>query len=144
MTILKAIEADILTARKEHLNDTLEVLKNLKAEILNFKISNKGKVSDSDIITITKREAKKNLDFMDFAVEAGRTDLVNLAVNKAEIYSKYLPKMLTEDEILDLLAEKGATKEMNMGQLIKLIMSTHKDVVDGKQVQEVVKKYLKN
>lgn len=59
---------------------------------------------------------------------------------KMKVLEDFLPKQLNEDEILSLIKEKGGKKGMNMGQLMGLVLSTHKAFVDTKLVNEVIRK----
>lgn len=139
MDILKRIEEDIVYARKNDMNDTLLVLSNIKAEAINLKIKEARELTDSDMIAILKKNVKSNQEFMEYT--EGRPDLFSQAVEKEAIYHKYLPTFLSKEEIHSLLLQKGAEKGMKMGQLMPMVMSTHKDQVNSKDVLEVIKEH---
>lgn len=96
-------------------------------------------LSDEEVMAAIKSEIKQINDTIEAAKSAGREDIVSQEIVKIELLEKFLPRQLNESEILDLLVEKGAQKGMNMGQLMGMVMSTHKEVVDGKTVNKVIR-----
>lgn len=138
MTLRVKIETNLLKARKEKNKTESEVLMLVKSDIVNSEIDKKVTLNDSDIIAIVKKQVKQLNDSLEFAKKLNRNDLIKEYTDKISILDEFLPKMLNEDEILKVLIDKGATKDMKKGQLMGLIMSSHKDVVNGQLVNKVV------
>ncbi|MFT4301432.1 MAG: GatB/YqeY domain-containing protein, partial [Desulfovibrio sp.] len=75
-----------------------------------------------------------------------RPDLAEKEAAELVVLKEYLPKALSQEELLSLvestIAELGATSPKDMGRVISAIMAGHKGQVDGKVLSEAVKKRL--
>lgn len=123
------------------------------SKIQTREIDAKRELKDSEVIAIIKKEIKDNEETIDIlSVEMnnpnqsaerkealGERYISLISINKK--YSVYAPQQLTEEQIIQLLINKGAQKGDNIGKLIGMVMSTHKEVVDGNLVREVVRKH---
>ena len=123
------------------------------SKIQTREIDAKRELKDSEVIAIIKKEIKDNEETIDIlSVEmnnpnqsAERKEALGeryvslISIN--EKYGVYVPQQLTEEQIIQLLINKGAQKGDNIGKLIGMVMSTHKEVVDGNLVREVVRKH---
>ena len=79
---------------------------------------------------------------------AERKDLAEKEKAELEIIEEYLPKMLTEDEVRELVSKKitelGAEGPQDMGKVMGPIMGMLKGKADGGLVSKVVKEELSN
>lgn len=114
------------------------LLQLLIAGIKNEEIKEKRELTKDEQLTVIKRELKQTKDSLAQAESAKREDIVEEQRKKIIILEAFLPKFLTESEILDVLKSKGAEKGMNKGQLIGMVMKEHKSEVDGSLVNKVV------
>lgn len=118
------------------------LLQLLIAGIKNEEIKEKRELTKDEQLTVIKRELKQTKDSLEQAVNADRKDIAEEQRKKIKILETFLPKFLTESEILEVLkskgAVKGAVKGMNKGQLIGMVMKEHKSEVDGALVNKVV------
>lgn len=114
------------------------LLQLLIAGIKNEEIKEKRELTKDEQLTVIKRELKQTKDSLAQAESAEREDIVEEQRKKIIMLEAFLPKFLTESEILDVLKSKGAEKGMNKGQLIGMVMKEHKSEVDGSLVNKVV------
>lgn len=114
------------------------LLQLLIAGIKNEEIKEKCELTKDEQLTVIKRELKQTKDSLEQAVNADRKDIAEEQRKKIKILETFLPKFLTESEILEVLKSKGAVKGMNKGQLIGMVMKEHKSEVDGALVNKVV------
>lgn len=114
------------------------LLQLLIAGIKNEEIKEKRELTKDEQLTVIKRELKQTKDSLEQAVNADRKDIAEEQRKKIKILETFLPKFLTESEILEVLKSKGAVKGMNKGQLIGMVMKEHKSEVDGALVNKVV------
>lgn len=114
------------------------LLQLLIAGIKNEEIKEKRELTKDEQLTVIKRELKQTKDSLEQAVNADRKDIAEEQCKKIKILETFLPKFLTESEILEVLKSKGAVKGMNKGQLIGMVMKEHKSEVDGALVNKVV------
>lgn len=114
------------------------LLQLLIAGIKNEEIKEKRELTKDEQLTVIKRELKQTKDSLAQAESAEREDIAEEQRKKIIMLESFLPKFLTESEILDVLKSKGAEKGMNKGQLIGMVMKEHKSEVDGSLVNKVV------
>lgn len=125
--------------------DTMKkgLLQLLISRINNEKIALKRDLTEEEEIDQVKKEMKQTKFALAEAKKADREDIVKQQQEKVVILKAYLPNMLTAEQILAILEEKGAKKGMPIGALMGMVMKEHKSEVDGNLVKEVVEKHFK-
>lgn len=126
-----------------------EVLRNLKAAILNEEVAS-GKretgLSDETIEKIITREVKKRNESASMYDENGRPELAENERKEAAVLATYLPQQLSEDEIREIA--KTVIEAMDnvgpslMGQVIGGVKAKVGSAADGATVARVVKELL--
>ena len=120
--ILSEIKAAMLA--KDNLKR--DCLRGIVAEVKNENLINKKEVTDALYLDVIKKAAKKRNDSIADFKKAGREDLLKQEEAELAIISKWLPKMLGEEEtkaiLLKVIEEKGLSKtKQNMGVVMKQI-----------------------
>lgn len=90
-------------------------------------------------IAIVNREIKQTNQALEGAQSAGREDLIDKEQAKLEILKRFLPKQLTEEEIVAQLTAAGVTKGMNMGDAMKIAKPLLAGKADGALMSKAVK-----
>lgn len=90
-------------------------------------------------IAIVNREIKQTNQALEGAQNAKRDDLIEKEEAKLVLLKKFLPKQLSEEEIVALLTEAGVTKGMNMGDAMKIAKPLLAGKADGSIMSKVVK-----
>lgn len=94
------------------------------------------------------REYKQRKESLAEFEKAGRQDLVDKTNAELKIVAKYMPKQLSEDDVLkivnDTIAQVGATSMKDFGKVMGAVMPKVKGQADGKVVNQAVKKALSN
>ncbi|MFH1451224.1 MAG: GatB/YqeY domain-containing protein [bacterium] len=158
------INADLLGAVKK--NDELErsVLRMLNAAILNlekekrFKIAKtdpslsekdleeKSKLSDEEIVETIFSEIKKREEAILGFSKGNRPELAAKEKNEEELLKRYLPALLSEEEIKELakeaIAKIGAKEIRDMGRVLAEMAPQVKGKTDNSLVSMVVKELL--
>jgi len=146
MTIKEQIDSDFLTAYKAHDTLRVSVLRMIKSSIKNAEISKKEELSDSDVISVLKKEIKQRIDSIEAYKKADRTDSAEQEEKEMEMISVYLPKQLSKEEIRKIAEETigltNASGMQDMGKVIGMIMQKHGDNVNGELVSSIVKEFL--
>ena len=97
--LVEKLQADIITAMKEHDKEKLTVLRMAKGTIDKEHIDKKVEINDELLIDCVSREIKqRNEAILEFE-KGNREDLVEKNKKEIEILKEYLPKQLTEEEI---------------------------------------------
>lgn len=132
------VKKDFFKAMKEKDTTTKGVLALLKARLESVEKENKGVITEEQEVLAVQSELKQTRASLLEAEKVDRQDVVELEKEKIAILESYLPEMLSEDEVLAILTESGASKGDNVGKLIGLVMKDHKGKVDGSLVRKVV------
>ena len=95
-------------------------------------------VTDEMIVTATKNEIKQLKDLLEFCT-AG-SDKYNETTEKIKFCESVLPKMATEDEIMEFLISNIIEK--NMGICMKALKEKFGANMDGKMASMIAKEYV--
>ena len=143
----KIQEALILAIKSK---DTIRVsaLRSIKAAITEAKTAANGKkeLEDSDIVKIIQKLAKQREESAAIYKEHSRDDLANNELAELNVLNDFLPKKLTEDELIAVIEkfikELNATTIKDMGKVIGAINKEYMGKVDGSVVAKLVKSKL--
>ncbi|BDG46469.1 GatB/YqeY domain-containing protein [Parageobacillus sp. KH3-4] len=147
MGLLDRLNDDMKQTMKNKEKDKLSVLRMLKAALQNEAIKlGKSQLSEDEELTVLSRELKQRKDSLQEFENAGRMDLVEKAKAEIEIVQLYMPKQLTEEELLEIvkqtIAEVGASSKADMGKVMGAIMPKVKGKADGSLVNKLVQQQL--
>ena len=147
-TLENKIQADLVSAMKNHQENTVAALRSIKTAIMETKTAANGKkdLEDGDIIKIIQKLVKQRKESMDIFSQAGRDELADKEQQEMFVLMNYLPKMLTESEVEEIvanaIAEFNATSMKDMGKVMGYINKTYSGQVDGSMVSRIVKSKL--
>lgn len=147
VTLKAQIEAEMKTALLGGDRFRGEVLRNLKAAILNEEVA-KGKreegLADADVEQVIAREVKKRGDAAILYEQNMRQDSADEERREAEILQEFLPEQLSEAELKTIvdakiteLQAKGDPKKM--GQVIGAVKASVGNSADGATLARLVK-----
>jgi hypothetical protein len=147
MTFEQKITEDLKEAMKAGDKLRLETLRSLRASIIEFSKSGSDKeMSEEDAQKILLNASKKRKDAIEMYKQAGRQDLLEKEEAELAIIASYLPKQLSEDEVIEflktLIQEQGAEGPKDMGKVMGLAMKELRGKADGTLVQQVLKQLL--
>ena len=122
------IDNDLKLALKSGDKFTLSVLRMLKSEIINE--SRKGSLhtlTDDEVLKVIKKGVKTRKDSIEEYKKYGKLDTVNELAKEVDILNKYLPKEMSEEEIIkvveEVFEELKPSSMKDMGNLMKVISS---------------------
>ncbi len=146
MDLKDKINADLKTAMLARNNFETTVFRGLKAAILNEEVKlgkRESGLTDAEIEVLIAREVKKRKEAASLLDE----ERAQNELKEAEILSKYLPEMLSEDEIRLAVQEEITKLEEKspkfMGQVIGQLKTKFGTSVDGAILAKIVKEELK-
>lgn len=147
MNLKERINNDLKEAMKMQDKLTLNVVRSLRAAILEFEKSGASKELTSDIeISLLSSASKKRKEAIEQYEKAGRLDLAEIEKNELRIIQKYLPQQLSENEILlkikELASEIGASSKADFGKLMPLAIKNLKGKADGNLIRKLVENVL--
>ena len=96
-------------------------------------------LSEQEEIAIINREIKQTNQSLDGAKQAERADLIEKEEAKLTILKTFLPKQLSEEEIIAELQAAGIASGMNMGDAMKIAKPLLAGKADGAAISKAVK-----
>ncbi len=143
MPILETITNDMKDAMRAKDKVALTAIRALKSAITNAEKSGSGEMSDTDIISIIRKQVKQRQDSISQYNDAGRTELSAIEEAEISILEKYLPQPLSEEEIQAIVAAEisslGASSMADMGNVMKAAQVQCAGRADGKILSQAVK-----
>jgi len=152
MALKEQILEDLITAMKAKDKDRLQVLRSLKAKLQEKEIAERkdgeATLTEEQAISVLMKAAKQRKESITQFEEGDRQDLADKEIAELAIIEEYLPKMMSEDEVREVVANKikemGASGPQDMGKVMGPIMGMLKGKADGGLVSKVVKEELNN
>lgn len=149
MALKQRIENDLKAALLGGNRFVSDVLRGLKAAILNEEVA-QGKRSegldDATIEQLIAKEVKKRTESAALYEQGGRPELAENERQESDILKQYLPKQLTEDELKVIIKQKiielGADSPAAMGQIIGAVKKEVGSAADGATLAKIVKEAL--
>lgn len=145
MGLKERLEKDMKESMKARDSFKLGVLRFLLAQVKNKEIDLRKPLADEDIYKIIQTLVKQRREGIAFSEKAGRSDLVEKEKAELELLESYLPKALSDDELIaiikEIIAELGAENK-DFGKIMRNVIPKVAGRVEGSRVNEIVKKVL--
>lgn len=142
----ETINKDYLEAYKAGDDIKVSVLRLIKSAIKNAEISNKGELSDSDIVKILKKEVNNRKETILTYENAGRSEAAEKENEELKIIKQYLPIEMSDDElkkkVIEIINELPESDRGNIGKIIGAVLKKEPSA-DGSSVSQIVREYLK-
>jgi uncharacterized protein len=148
MSLKQQIDNDIKSAMLAKNKEELTALRGVKSLIL-LAETEKGGSGDISLEIENKllmKAAKQRKESAEIFQKEGRDDLANKELFELEVISRYLPKQLSEEEIVielkKIMEQVGAKGPQDMGKVMGTATKQLAGKADGKLISELVKKIL--
>ena len=142
MSLFDKIQIDMYKAMKLGDKNKSTTLRTTLAKLKDKKIDKKEDLSENDEIKVLQMLVKQRKESIELYQKGDRPDLAQLEINEMEILKNYLPKMMGENEIKNIVKtvinEVGATSMDDMGKIMPEVMKRGKGLIDGKSAQKFV------
>ncbi|MEG1705439.1 MAG: GatB/YqeY domain-containing protein [Clostridia bacterium] len=140
----------LLNELKIAMREKDEIKKNtitlLRAAILQIEKDEQKVLTDDEMQIIATKEVKKRRESIIEFEKVERYDLVEDLNKEIEILNKYIPKQLTQEDVLKLVKESiintGASTPRDMGKVMQDLKQKTLGKADGKLVSNIVKELL--
>jgi len=131
------------SGEKEKANTLRNVLSKLKDK----QIEKREALSNEEEIKILQTLVKQRKESIELYEKGGRNELVVIEKQEMEIINSYLPKMMSDDSIKNIvksvIESSGANSMADMGKVMPEVMKQGKGLIDGKTAQKFVSEMLK-
>ena len=147
MALEATIMADLKEAMKAKDKVTLEALRAIKTAILNEKTAAGAKeMTEADELKLLTKLRKQRVESATIFREQNRLDLAEPEEAQIEVIERYLPAMMSEDEIRakveEIIAATGASSMADMGKVMGQATGAMAGRADGKVISGIVRELL--
>ena len=148
MSLRDRLSEDLKLAMKARDQLRMDVIRMIKAAVLNKEVEMKKDLDDAEMSRIMTTMIKQRKESVEQYEKGQRAELAAKERQEISIIESYLPKALSADEleriVESLIRETGATSAKDMGMVMKAVMTRLVgQPVDGKQVSDLVRSKLK-
>ena len=144
--MIEKIRNDLKKAMKNGKKNEINALRNLISRLKSKEIETRSELSEETSLKICMSAAKQIKDSIEQFKKADRIDLVETEQIELEIIENYLPKQISEQDIItiikNIIKETNAQGPSDMGKVMGSTMKKIAGKADGKIVQNLVLKEL--
>ena len=148
MSLRDRLSEDLKLAMKARDQLRMDVIRMIKAAVLNKEVEMKKDLDDAEMSRIMTTMIKQRKESVEQYEKGQRAELAAKERQEISIIEAYLPKALSSDELIRtvdaVIRETGANSAKDMGAVMKAVMARLAgQPVDGKQVSDLVRSRLK-
>ena len=146
MKLLEKIINEMYLSMKSGDKIKSNALRTLVAKLKDQQIKLRKEISDEETLKVIKTLVKQQKESSEIFLKAGRTELAEKENLEISILKKYLPEMISDDEIRilvkNIVNEIGAKDLSDIGKVMPLVMQKGKGQVDGKLANSILRELL--
>lgn len=144
MSLHDRLSEDLKRAMKDKDQLRMDVIRMMKAAILNKELELKKELDDAEMSRVMTTLVKQRRESVEQYQKANRTDLASKELKEIDIIQNYLPQAVSQETIIRLvdavIQETGAKTLKDMGSVMKAVMAKLTgQTVDGKYLSELVR-----
>ena len=143
MSLKTQLTEDMKTAMRAKDQVSLSTIRLIKAAIKQFEEDGRTDADAAKVISILTKMVKQRKDSAKIYTEAGRQDLADKENAEIEILNRYLPQMMSAEEIKTVveavIAETGASGMADMGKVMGVLKTRLAGKADMGEVNKVLK-----
>jgi hypothetical protein len=143
MSLKTQLTEDMKTAMRAKDQVSLSTIRLINAAIKQFEVDERTEADDAKVISILTKMVKQRKDSAKIYTEAGRQDLADKENAEIEILNRYLPQMMSTEEIKTVveaaIAETGASGMADMGKVMGVLKTRLAGKADMGEVNKVLK-----
>ena len=142
------ISEDIKKAMLAKDKVALDALRGIKKEFLEAKTAKggDGELHDDKALQILQKMVKQRKESAQMFLDANRPELADDELAQCKVIERYLPAMMTEEELTaaltEIIAQVGATSPQDMGKVMGVAMKQLAGRAEGKAINLKVRELL--
>jgi len=150
MTLFDQISEDIKKAMLAKDKVALDALRGIKKEFLEAKtaLGSNGELEDAKALQILQKLVKQRKESADMYRSANRPELADEEMAQCAVIERYLPAMMSEEELTAALkaifAQVGAAGPQDMGKVMGVATKQLAGKAEGRAISAKVKELLAN
>ena len=148
MCLFYQISEDIKQAMLAKDKVALDALRGIKKEFLEAKTAkgSDGELHDDKALQILQKMVKQRKESAQMYIDAGRPELAEEEMAQCRIIERYLPAMLSDEELTaavkEIIAQVGATSMQDMGKVMGVATKQLAGRAEGKAINLKVRELL--
>ena len=143
MSLKTQLTEDMKTAMRAKDQVSLSTIRLINAAIKQFEVDERTEADDAKVISILTKMVKQRKDSAKIYTEAGRQDLADKENAEIGILNRYLPQMMSAEEIKTVveavIAETGASGMADMSKVMGVLKTRLAGKADMGEVNKVLK-----
>ena len=148
MPLIDQVKDEIVVAMKAKDKVRLTTLRSIRAAMIEtLKADGSETMSDDTAVALLRRLAKQRRESIDAYEKGGRPELAEQEQAELAIIEDFLPKLADEATtrgwVQQAIASTGASAPGDMGKVMGALMKGHKDEMDAKLANQIVRELLK-
>jgi uncharacterized protein YqeY len=145
MSLKQTLQNDLTESIRGRDELTSATIRMLLTAITNEEVAGKEArtLTDTEIIAVLSREAKKRKEAAEAFAQGGRSDRADRELAEGGVIAKYLPEALSSEELNNMIASAinaaGVSGPSEMGAVMKILQPQVAGRADGGAVAAAVK-----
>lgn len=143
MSLKSQLTEDMKTAMRAKDSVSLSTIRLVNAAIKQFEVDERAEADDSKVQAILTKMIKQRKDSAAIYAQANRQDLADKENAEIEVLNRYLPEMLSEEqiaaEVQNAIAATGAQGMGDMGKVMGVLKTRLVGKADMSDVNKVLK-----
>jgi len=145
MSLKQTLQNDLTESIRGRDELTSATIRMLLTAITNEEVAGKEArtLTDTEIIAVLSREAKKRKEAAEAFAQGGRSDRADRELAEGGVIAKYLPEALSSEELNNMIASAisaaGVSGPSGMGAVMKILQPQVAGRADGAAVAAAVK-----
>ena len=145
MSLKQTLQNDLTESIRGRDELTSATIRMLLTAITNEEVAGKESrtLTDTEIIAVLSREAKKRKEAAEAFAQGGRSDRADRELAEGGVIAKYLPEALSSEELNNMIASAisaaGVSGPSGMGAVMKILQPQVAGRADGGAVAAAVK-----
>lgn len=146
MSKIDTVRAAMMQAMKDKNKERKDALSLLLAALKSKQIDKRADLTEEEENAVIFREIKQAQETVD-TTPADRTQIVEEAKLRIQVYSEFVPKLMDEEEIRKVITEVLAELQIeaptakDKGRIMKTLMPRVKGKADGELVNQVLSSF---
>ena len=136
---LESLKKEKIEAMKAKDKDAVSALNVIITKVMALTIEKRSvgqEVSEADISSLLQKAEKELTEEREGFIKAGREETVASLTNQIEVIKKYLPKLLSNEEIKEIIL---GLEDKSIPSVMRYFKTNYAGKVDMRMVQETLK-----
>ena len=143
MTLKAQLTEDMKTAMRAKDSVSLSTIRLVNAAIKQYEVDERNEADDARVVAILTKMIKQRKDSAQIYADAGRADLADKENAEIDVLNRYMPAMMSADEIqatvAAAIADSGAAGMADMGKVMGLLKTRLAGQADMAAVSQALK-----